>query len=260
MMKEPKILILDIETAPIIAYVWKIWEENIGLEQIKSDWHLLSFAAKWHGDPANKIIYMDQRNAKSIEDDRPLLKKLWELIDSADILLTHNGIKFDIKKIKSRFILNGFKPPANIKHIDTYKLAKKHFGFTSGKLEYLTDKLCTKYKKTKHKKFPGFVLWKECLAGNKDAWKEMEQYNKYDILSLEELYNKISPWDTSFNVNLYRDDLEVVCNCGSNDLQQRGFAFTKIGKYQRYQCKNCGSWTRGRYNTLFAEKRQTLRI
>ena len=42
-----KILILDIETAPIRAKVWGIWNQNISIDQIESDWFILTWAAKW---------------------------------------------------------------------------------------------------------------------------------------------------------------------------------------------------------------------
>lgn len=259
-MKQPKILLVDIETSPILAYVWDLWKQNVALNQIKTDWHLLSFSAKWLGEPANKIIYMDQRNAKNIEDDKPLLQKIWDLLISADVLITHNGKKFDLKKLNSRFILQGFKPLPEIKHIDTLRLARKNFSFTSNKLEYLSNKICTKYKKLKHEKFSGFELWKECLKHNKQAWKEMEKYNKFDVLSLEELYNKLSPWDDSLNVNLYHNTENIVCKCGSTHFQRAGHRFTKVGKYQRYQCVECGAWTRGRCNEFSAAKKETLRV
>ena len=97
------------------------------------------------------------------------------------------------------------QPPSNFKQIDTLKLARKHFALTSNKLAYMTDKLCTKYKKLTHHKFEGFELWKECLDGNLKAWKEMEKYNKHDVLALEELYTKLIPWDSSVNFTLYGD-------------------------------------------------------
>ena len=78
--------------------------------------------------------------------------------------------------------------------ITTLIIAKSTFGFTSNKLEYMTDALCSDTKKSKHSKFPGFELWKECLNGNMEAWEEMEAYNKDDVISLEELYKKLSPW------------------------------------------------------------------
>lgn len=260
MRQKPKILVIDIETSPILAHVWNLWDQNIALNQIQNDWHLLAFAAKWLGDPPNKTIYMDQRHSKNIEDDKKLLETIWNLLDSAEILLTHNGKKFDLKKLNARFILNNFKPVANIKHIDTYQLARKHFGFTNNKLEYLTSKLCTKYKKQSHKAFPGFELWRACLAGNKQAWIEMEKYNKMDVLSLEELYQKIAPWDNTINFNLYREDNEIICNCGSMNIQKRGFGYTKLGKFQQYQCKDCGSWTRNRKSLFTQKKKESLHV
>lgn len=259
-MNQPKILLVDIETSPILAYVWNLWKQDVGLNQIKNDWHLLSFSAKWLNDPSNKVIYMDQRNSKNIEDDKPLLTKLWELLTESDAVIGHNSQSFDIKKINARFLIQGFKPIPNVKQIDTLRIARKYFGFTSNKLEYLSNKICTKYKKLDHKKFPGFTLWKECLNHNQEAWKEMEKYNKHDVLALEEFYCKIAAWDNSFNNNLYREDMNIVCNCGSKHFQRRGYEYTKVGKYQRYQCQECGAWTRGRCNAFSQEKRQTLRI
>jgi hypothetical protein len=260
-VSKPKILVFDIETAPILGHVWGLWENNVGLNQIQSDWHLLAWAAKWYGEPASKIMYMDQRRAKNIEDDRAILKGIWNLLNQADIVVTQNGKAFDEKKLNARFILQGFKPPSSYKHIDTKQIASRRFAFTSNRLEYMTSKLCTKYKKLSHKKFPGHELWNECLKGNLSAWKEMERYNKYDVLSLEELYTKLQPWDNSINFNLYNDDPRVeVCNCGSTEFRKNGYKFTTVGKYQRYECKKCGSESRSRTNLLSPEKRESLKV
>lgn len=258
-MNKPKILILDIETAPILASVWGIWEQNVSLNMIKSDWHVLSWAAKWKGDPASKTMYMDQRNAKNIQDDKNILKGIWKLLDECDILITQNGISFDIKKLNARFVLNGMPPPSSFKHVDTKRIASKKFAFTSNKLEYMTGKLCTKYKKLKHNKYPGFELWSECLKGNLDAWKEMEKYNKYDILSLEELYEKLQPWDNAINYNLFTANETSICSCGNNTHKRNGFAFTGTGKFQRYVCNKCGTETRSKVNLFSKEKRDSFR-
>lgn len=256
--KGPKVLLLDIETAPIIGYVWGLWDNNVALNQIHSDWHVLSWSAKWLGD--KKIMYEDQRKAKNIEDDKKLLKRIWELLDEADVIVTQNGKKFDIKKLNARFIINGYQPPSSFKHIDTLAIAKKHFGFTSNKLEYMTGKLCLTHKKLKVKKFQGFELWKECLAGNLEAWNEMERYNKVDVLALEELYHILSPWDNSVNFNLYSDSEEHVCNCGSTSFLKRGFYYTNTGKFQRLRCNECGKETRLRENLFDKEKRKSLKM
>ena len=229
----PKVLLLDVETAPLLVYCWGIWDQNIGLNQIESDWHLLSWSAKWLGDSDDKVMYEDQRNARDIENDKVILKKLWKLLNEADIIITQNGKSFDEKKINARFILNGMGPPSPFKHIDTKRIASKKFAFTSNKLEYMTKKLCKK-KKLSHKKFPGFELWRECLKGNMEAWEEMRIYNIMDVLSLEELYTKLIPWDKTISFAVYSDEEEMKCNCGNKKLQKRVFNYSNIGKFQRY--------------------------
>lgn len=255
----PKILVLDIETAPLVSYSWGIWDQNIALNQIKEDWSVLSWAAKWIGNSPSRVMYQDQRNSKDVRDDKKLLEGIWKLLDEADIILTQNGKAFDIKKLNARFIQHGFKPYSSVKHIDTKQIASHKFGFTSNKLEYLTDKLCVKYKKLKHNRFSGFELWKECLNGNKKAWDEMKKYNIYDILSLEELYMKLRPWDNSLNPNLYTDNNETICSCGSNNFKKNGYAYTSMGKFQRFACSDCGAEIRSRDNLFSKEKRKSLK-
>jgi hypothetical protein len=256
----PKVLLFDIETAPMLGYVWSLWDNNVALNQLHSDWHILSWSAKWLDAPEDQVMYMDQRNAKKIDDDSHILKYIWQLLDQADIVITQNGKSFDQKKLNARFLMNKFQPPSTYKHIDTKLLANKHFGFTSSKLEYMTGKLCTKYKKLKPKKFAGFEMWRECLARNIEAWKEMELYNKYDVLSLEELYKIMIPWDSSVNFNLYHDHEEHVCKCGSKSFHKNGFYYTSSGKYQKYKCKQCGAETRDKSNLFSKDKRASLRM
>lgn len=257
--KIPRILLMDIETAPMIAYVWSLWDQNIGLNQIKSDWHILSWAAKWLHEPPT--MYMDQRDEKDISNDKRILKVIWKLLNAADIVITQNGVGFDKKKLNARFILNGMKPPAPYKMIDTFIMAKKHFGFTSNKLEYLSDKLNKKNKKlVKKRKYAGFELWSECLKGNRTAWNEMKQYNKLDVLALEEVYSKIYPWDNSINFNMYKETEELECACGCKSFYRDGFHFLSSGKYQRYKCKNCGAVSRSKINLMTKEKRQSLHM
>ncbi len=256
--KGPKILFLDIETAPILASVWGLWENNVPLNMIEKDWHVLSWSAKWQHE--DRVMYADQSSKEDITDDKTLMVFIWKLLDEADIVVTHNGKAFDHKKLNARFVVNGLKPPSSFKYIDTFLIAKKHFAFTSNKLEYLCQHLNVKYKKHKHEKFPGFELWKACLSGNKEAWKEMEKYNKYDVLALEELYRALIPWDNSINFGVYEEATHPKCSCGSVQFHSKGFAYTATGKYRRYVCACCGSENRDRNNLLSKLKRKTLTV
>lgn len=58
-MSKPKVLILDIETSPLEVYTWGIWEQNISLNQIKKDWNIIAWCAKWLGEPHTNTIYSD---------------------------------------------------------------------------------------------------------------------------------------------------------------------------------------------------------
>lgn len=252
-----KILFLDIETAPILGYVWGLFDQNIGLNQIHTDWHILSWAARWKD--SDKMMYMDQRKAKDLENEKVILEGIWKLLDEADIVIGHNSRRFDVKKLNARFIAHGMEPPSTYRQIDTLSIARKYFAMTSNKLEYLAEKLGCKFKKMKPKKFPGFELWKQCLVKNQEAFKEMEAYNKQDVLALEEVYNKLIPWDTSINFSVYNEGEEHTCTCGSKSFLKRGFIYTNNGKYQRLRCNNCGKETRSKENLLSLEKRKSLK-
>ena len=249
----PKILIFDIETAPMEVYAWGLWKQNIGLNQIIKDITVLSWAAKWYDEDV--VMYEDVSDRKDVRDDKKILKSIWKLLDEADVVVTQNGRRFDQKKLFSRFIQSGMKPPSSFRHVDTLIIAKKHFGFTSNKLEFMTDKLCTKNKKLKHAKYPGFALWKACLNGDKEAWAEMKEYNEMDVLSLEELYDKLIPWDDSITYGLYSE--EYSCTCGSTSFRENGYYYTNASKYQRYECTSCGKEYRDKKNLKGTAKRLT---
>jgi uncharacterized protein YprB with RNaseH-like and TPR domain len=247
MDSQAKVLVFDIETAPMLAYVFDLRDQNIGLNQIYTDWHVLAWSAKWLGDPADKIMYRDQRGYK-LGDDKAILKDLWKLLNEADIVITQNGKHFDSPKLNARFIVHGMPPPKPYTHLDTYQILRSVAKFTSNKLEYITNLLCTRYKKLSHKKFPGFTLWAECMKGNKQAWEEMKKYNIHDVLATEEFYMKIRAWTPSHMANVFHiTDKAVRCStCGATGKMYLGKPKrAKSGLYQQYSCRTCGSWQKG---------------
>jgi uncharacterized protein YprB with RNaseH-like and TPR domain len=253
-IKKPNILLIDIETAPITAYIWGLFDQNVALNQIKDDWFILSWSAKWLGE--KEIFYADQRNEKKIENDKKILIKLRRLLDKADIVIGHNSKKFDIKKINARLISHGIKHPSSFRQIDTLSISRKYFSPTSHKLEYIAKMLKCKNKKMVKRKFNGFELWSECLKKNIKAFKEMEKYNKKDVLVLEEVYKKLIPLDSSINFSILNE--ANICPCGCADLRKYSYAYTNTGKFARYKCAKCFREVRGKENLLSKELRSTL--
>lgn len=239
----PKILIFDIETAPLKAYIWKLWKENIHLDQIINDWFCIAWSAKWlyNRDTMGNVLTPEEI-AK--EDDSRIMKSLWELINEADIVVTHNGNKFDIPRINSRFIINNLEPTKPYFSIDTCQIAKKQFGFSSNKLDALAT-----YFNIEHKLDTDFNLWKRCLEGDKEALQYMLKYNKKDVEILEEVYLKLRPWIKNHpNISNLTGQSMSCSNCGSQHLEllKGQYYFTSVGKYHLYKCKDCGAISRGR--------------
>lgn len=232
-----KILLLDIEMAPNLAYVWQRWKVDINMNQFKERGFIMSFAAKWLSDP--KIIY--QENRKS--DDSAIVKTMYDLLDEADIVVVHNGKEFDLPHVLTRGIVHGFTPPSPYHLIDTLKVARSEFSFLSNSLEDLCNDLKLPLK-GKHKKFAGFELWWQCLKGNEEAWEELEEYNKQDVVCLEALYLRLRPYMKSHPNVDHSDSNELVCpKCGSKDVHKRGYYRSSVGVvYQKFKCQPCGGW------------------
>lgn len=257
----PSIWTLDIETLPLEVLAWGIRDQVISLDQIKTDWSILSFAAKKLG--SKEIIYKDTmgRGARKVRDDSQLLKALWQLLDRADIIVAQNGKRFDLRKIRARLLIAGYKPFSPIRVIDTYKEADKLADFTSHKLAYLSEKLA-KTKKSEHKRFPGLDLWKACLQDDPRARVELRKYNKLDVIATEEVYLVLAPWmEKHPNLTVYVDAKDPRCpTCSSKRLQCRGPAVTQSSRYQRYHCQNCGAWPRGKEQQISKDARKKLLV
>lgn len=257
-MKGPRIVTLDIETSPIVAYVWSLWKVNIGLNQIVDEWSILSYCIKELGK--RKVSYVDTSKKANPRDDYDLLVALHAELSEVDIVIAQNGKAFDLKKINARFIEKGFAPLPPIKVIDTMLAAKEIAKFTSNKLEWLSKHL-TDTPKYAHSEFPGMELWTECLKGNPKAWKVMKHYNCVDVPATEELYLKLRPYMVGHpNLAAYYDDDKMRCpRCASTSLTALSKpALTQTGEYTRYQCGDCGGFARSRYTKNSKAKRQSL--
>lgn len=245
-----KLLLLDIETAPNLVHVWGLWQQNVGTNQIIASGYVMCWAAKWYGE--------DEVMFDSIHHSKPqrMLKRIHELIDQADAVVHYNGRSFDMPTLNKEFITHNFKPPSPYKQVDLCQIAKSEFRFPSNKLEYIARTLGLG-EKTKHE---GHELWIKCMDDDADAWRRMEEYNRNDVVLLEAVYERMRPWIRVHpNHGLYDEPGVPVCpNCGSGHLQRRGFARTQVNKYARYQCRDCGTWTREAATELPKEDRQLI--
>ena len=250
----PKILIWDIETSPHLAYTWGVWEERVSRVQLVEESRMLCWAARWLGD--RKVMAAAEWQPGMGHENMVLA--IHQLIEEADIIVAHNGDKFDMRIVNAEFLALGLAPPAPSRQVDTLKVAKRHFRMTWNRLDFLAEKLGVGRKMDTG----GFELWKGVLAGDKKAQATMLKYNKQDVVVLEDVYLKLRPWiDNHPNVGLLIADGVTRCpHCGSESLQKWGFYRTQTGQYQRHRCNSCGATSRGRKTEVPKEVRDSILV
>lgn len=241
---------------PIIATVWGKYEQNF-VWSIQ-DWYMFCFAYKWLGDKQTHVISIDDFKGykPGTEDDSQVVKKLWELFDEADIVVAHNGNSFDQKKSQARMILNNLPPPAPYKQIDTKLVARKHFNFTSNKL----DDLGEYFKLGKKLDTGGYDLWKQCMAGNRKSITKMKRYNKQDVVLLEKVYLHMRPWMNVHPPLGIMNDRPASCdNCGSDKMHSHSKrSYGKTGYKRRFKCYDCGAYKTGSVTHKVEDKNNRL--
>lgn len=238
MNKKPIIVFFDIETSPIVAATFSLYPESIRHENIIQDWFIISAAWKYQG---NKKVYASAINSTLGTNDFEVVKSLRDALEGVDIVVTHNGDKFDLKKLTARLIYHGLPPLPKLISIDTLKEVKKVATFTSHRLDYLGTYLSGRGKVSTS---PG--LWMSIVKGDYSAIDEMVKYNKVDVIILEELYEKIRPYIKNHpHIGALKGESRTCsCKaCGSTNLKKNGTRITAAGLYrQEWQCTNCGAY------------------
>lgn len=234
LIPDQKVLILDIETKPTLAYVWRAYgEQNIGIDQIAAPGGIICVGAKWLGDKDCKLFSEWEHGHQG------MLEAIHEMMSFADAVLTYNGDRFDLRILQGEFLLAGLGPTPPCTSIDCLKAVRK-FGFFVNKLAYIGPLLAVGEKI----KTEGFTLWTAVMAGDVKAQGRMSRYCKQDVNLLEKLYLKIRPFVLN-HPHFGTVGGKQCGNCGSTHLQSRGSRRTKAFKIQRLHCQSCGAWSDG---------------
>lgn len=238
-----KLLFIDIETAPILMTSWSMRSPEASAVWVERDTFILMFSYKWANEQTVKTACLPDFPGykRRKHNDKALCRVLHRLLDEADIVCAHNGDAFDIKKINSRLIVNGFSPPSPYKTIDTLKIARRVFKFDSSKLDNIGRYLSL------GRKIPntGAALWRGCVEGDDKSWRTMRRYGKHDTELLALAYDRLKAWaPTHPNMNIYNDGIGCP-TCESDNVQRRGTLVKLNSKRHRFHCQDCGSWFSG---------------
>ncbi len=236
--RQPKILFLDIETAPIVMATWTLFEANA--VYVLRDTYIIAVGYRWLGDKRAqcKILPDFPRYKKKRHCDKALMGFIWNLLDEADIVVAHNGDRFDIKKINSRLWVHGHRRPSPYKTIDTLKWARGSFKLDSNKLDNIV-----RYKGLGRKLAnTGAALWHGCCElGEPKSWATMREYCAHDTDLLSPVYHDMKGWAPNHpNLNLYTGGTGCP-TCQSKNVARRGLNYGKSIVRQRMLCGDCGT-------------------
>ena len=235
-MSSTKVLILDVETLPILGYSWGVWNQNIYPNQVVKDWCILSYSAKWLGDDRIISDVLTPKEAE-LRDDKRIVTAFWNLLNSASVTVSHNGKRFDLRKVNARFWKNGLHRPASYKIIDTLTSARSIFGLTYNKLDFIA-----KFIGADEKIETNFELWRGCDLGDKESLKQMKEYNEQDVFTLEEIYMRMREWIPNHpDLGVYQNLSGVCPVCLCDKFSVIGTYVTKKKQFNEYRCSQCSS-------------------
>ena len=244
----PKVLFYDIETAPKVGLYWGP-EHQTNIAKKVAGTEVLSFSARWEGDERGVTLGAWEApdwEPGLLERDRDewLMQRLWAYFDAADVVVAHNGNRFDQKKANGRFLRFGMTPPSHYIEVDTLLLSRTFFGLDSHRLDALAAHLGLEGK-VSHE---GIDLWASVMLGDVKAQERMLDYNERDTDLLTEVFPLIEPWvgfngkGRKFNRALWAESGAWVCpNCGSYAVRKNGWRPTATSRYQSYLCDACGA-------------------
>lgn len=258
-MIEPKILYFDIETSPLLVPIFRLGKQNVNYDQILKYAQVICISWAW-GDgkvqhdqfDLSKYDWYQRDNNADLE----LLKRFSKIYGEADLVIGHNAQKFDVGVLMSRIIKHRLPPLTPTLIDDSYSLSKG-VNFVSHKLDSLSDYLGFGGK-MEHGK--GMEWWIKIMYGDKKILQKMIKYCDIDVKRLREVYKTLKPYiKSTLNLSAFNEDAKMCDSCGESNLQKRGFHRTKVGKFQRFQCQDCGSWSIDGVNLLKGKKKEYKR-
>lgn len=237
-----KVLLYDLEVSPLRIRAFGEWQTDaIKVEQYS---YVYCFSYKWLGESEVHTVALQDFSARYKDDptdDYNVVKKLWDLRSQAQVTVAHNEDGFDRQVGNARFLVHDMGPPAPSRTVDTLKIARKHFKFSSNKLDRLGQQL-----KIGRKTEQGYgQLWEGYEANKEVSVKKMIEYCEQDVELLEKLYLRCMPFITNHpNMAMLVEDEDACPKCGHPYMDDISFYSTNTQTYVLSQCKQCKGWAR----------------
>lgn len=247
--RQPRILVYDIETRPMVSMHWGARDQNISPEQVLDAGGVLCWAAKWLGD--RKVMYGGDHTDDHVEH----ITRLHGLIHAADIVVGYNQVSFDDKRVAVEWKRTGLSAPSPVKSVDLLKAVRARFGFPINKLASVAVELGLGDKLA----HTGWRMWRACCTdadgspylgptpvggGDPGQWRMMARYCRQDVRLTESVYLALREggWIKGHPpLGLFGGPLDGCQVCGGQ-LVADGVHPAANRLYGRLRCVGCGAW------------------
>ncbi len=246
--KSARVLIYDIETSPNLGWFWRSgYKLNITPNQITKERAIICVSYKWLDEDQVYNLAWDKNQC-----DKFLIEQFTEVLNEADLIVAHNGDRFDIKWLKTRALFHRIPMLPNYKQFDTLKVAKSKLLLNSNRLDYIAKFLGHEGKNNTSINLWLDIMFKKC----KTAMNTMLEYCDEDVRQLENIYNELkyldnpklhsgviqgkvkqtSPIDGGVNIKMIKS---VTTNRGTikyimQDLDNKRFFEMSESNYKKY--------------------------
>ncbi len=247
---------VDIETSLIRMYGFRLGMQRPNIESLVDEDQTKLLTAAWgnwwdlHNDGPEAVVAVGNHHRKGTFkadplDDTYVLRCLWDVLDSSDIIVAHNAA-FDAGWIEGRFMELGWKRPSKYYVYCTFR-SLTGLNTTSKKLDYLSQRLIGT-KKVAHE---GLPLWIACAEGDPEAFEKMLTYNIGDIYdTLYKVFMRTAPYvDRHKCIDLAGEGL--FCSLTGDPLVELDEPYLNRNTgllYHRYENPKYGFIYRDRYN------------
>ena len=230
-----KIMIYDIETSRVTAKLWGTGKQYVGHKSLKSDTTIISIAWKWYGEDKVYHLTWDKDHC-----DKAMMVKFLKEYNSASMVIGQNNNSFDNKLVNTRAAQHMLYVNMFVKSFDIYRQAKKAFRLQSCSMAFMAEKFGLTLKQSHE----GIHMWDMIEDGTpvqqKEYLKKMVDYNVGDIVTTEELYQRLRPYfGVVSNVTPMIGAPKWACpDTGSHDVKLLNTTYTPQGTVQRIMLSN----------------------
>jgi len=242
----PRVLLFDLERLPG-EFRRDIWEPR-DLQRLNylhpDQWErkpsTLCGSWLWYGEKRPGFVAAWENP----DDPYHVARTMRELLSEADVVVTFNGRRADLKWLRTDWAAGQIPTPRPFKDIDLFLVARSAFSLEARSLAYLCQFLGLPGKSGKYDAAEA----KAAAAADGPERRRLVRYSKADSVIMRPVLDRLRPYVRGVNLGLYYMDDENRCPaCGSADLSRDGWTYTTVTAYAAYRCGDCGAVSRSKH-------------